>query len=117
MIFFATGLRRLNSIVLRLKALRLLLSSQNILHKGTLALLVREACCEVLGRALDDGADLRKLWDFAFPAVVLLVVSLRVQDRAHAKQLQVSLELGCNHRFWKVEPVGASGGFLLLDAG
>lgn len=80
MLLLAAGLCRLDRIILRFEALGLLLPSQNILDKGTLALLVGKTCREILRRALDDGTNLGEFWDLALFAVVFLIVSLWVQN-------------------------------------
>lgn len=96
----AARLRSLDFAVLGLETARLFLSSKNIFNKGALPLLVRQTRSKVFGRAFNDSSHLRELWNPAFAAVVLLIVPLRIQNRAHAKQLEIALQLWCKDGPW-----------------
>lgn len=108
----STGLGGLDVAVLGLEASVLPLQRQGLLDKVFLAILLGDTTTEELGGTLDDGADLRELGNPGL-AILLLVVSLRIQDRTHPNELQISLELRGQLGLGKVEPIG-SGGSLVL---
>lgn len=79
-----TGFGRLDVAVLGLESLAPLLTFQDVFCEGPLALLVSQPCCEVFSWTFNNGSNLRILRDIAFLAI-LLVMSLRIENRSHAK--------------------------------
>jgi hypothetical protein len=109
----STAFLGLHFTVLLLETTSLLLSSKDFLHKSAFAVLVLDSGGEVLGRSLDDGADLTVLGSLHF-ATVLLVVTMRVEDVTHLQKLQISLEFRSEVGARQVVPLGTSGCFLFL---
>lgn len=108
----STGLGGLDVAVLGLETFVLPLQCQDLLDKVLLAVLLGDTTTEELGGTLDDGADLRELGDLGL-AILLLVMSLRVEHRTHPNELEISLELWGQFGLGEVEPIG-SGGSLFL---
>jgi hypothetical protein len=111
--FLSTALLGLHFAVLLLEASSLLLASKDFLDEGALAVLVLDSGGEVLGRALNDGADLAILGCLHL-ATVFLVVAMWVEDITHLQELQIPLEFWCKVGARQVVPLGTSGRFLLL---
>jgi hypothetical protein len=109
----STALLDLHFAVLLLEAAVLLLSSKDLLHEGAFAVLVLNSCREVLGRALDDGANLAVLGRLHL-ASIFLVVAMRVKDITHLQELQIPLELRGKVGARQVVPLSTSGCFLFL---
>jgi hypothetical protein len=109
----STALLDLHFAVLLLEAAVLLLSGKDLLHEGAFAVLVLDSGGEVLGRALDDGANLAVLGCLHL-ATILLVVTMRVENVSHLQKLQVSFKLWGEVGAWQVVPLRTSSCFLFL---
>lgn len=110
----AAGLLGLDFAVLGLEAPVLPLQCQSFLDKVLLAVLLGDTAAEELGRALDDGANLRVLGDLGL-AILLLVMPFRVKHGTHPDELQISLELCGQLGLGEVEPIGSGGGLVLQN--
>ena len=104
----------MNVAVLGLEAPVFSLLGHRLGDESLLAVLLGNAAAEELGRALYDGSDLRELRQLGL-ATFFFVVSLGVQDGAHAQQLQISLEFRGQNGLWEVEPLGSRCGLFLRD--
>jgi hypothetical protein len=109
----STALLDLYLAVLLLETAILLLPGKDLLHESAFAVLVLDSGREVLGRALDDGANLAVLGRLHL-ATILLVVAMRVKDVTHLQKLQVPLELWSEVGARQVVPLGTSSCFLFL---
>ena len=83
-----TRLRNLYPLIVSLKPARLILPSQNLFHERLLPIPVVYPGAKILRPALDDRSHLRVLGCFRF-AAFFLVVSMRIEDTAHLKELEV----------------------------
>lgn len=102
----------LNFPVFGLEALGATFECQGFLNKVLLAVLLGDAVAEELGRALNDGSNLRIFWRFSL-AILFLVVTLGIKHRTHADELQISLKLWCHFCLRKVEPLRSSSRLVL----
>jgi len=104
----------LDVAILSLETASVFLAGEDLVNKGLLAILVVESSREVLGGALDDGADVRILRR-SHLAVLLLVMSMRIKHVTHLQELEISLQLGSEVGPGHVVPLFAGGGFLGLE--
>lgn len=104
----------LDVAILSLEAAGVLLAGQDFVDKGLLAILVVESAGEVLGRTLDDGADLGVLWR-SHLATILFVMSMRIKHVTHLEQLEISLQLWSEVGAGHVVPLFTGSGFLRLE--
>ena len=99
-----TRLHLLQLPVFLLESPRFHFSSQDLLHKGPLALFRGDPCAVVLGRALDYCPNLRVLRRGSFARLVL-VVAVWIKDGAGFEELEISFELWREIGAGHVEPV------------
>jgi inosine/guanosine/xanthosine phosphorylase family protein len=110
----SAGLGTLDVAILLLEAASVLLAREDFVDEGLLAILVVESTREVLGRTLNDGADMGVLWR-SHLATILLVMSMRIKHVTHLQQLKISLQLRSEVGTGHVVPRFTSGGFLRLE--
>jgi len=104
----------LDVAILPLETTSVFLAGKNFVDKGLLAILVVESAREVLGGALDDGADMGILRR-SHLAVLLLVVSMRIKHVTHLQELKISLQLRSEVGTRHVVPLFTGGGLLRLE--
>jgi hypothetical protein len=108
----STRLDLLYLVVLPLKSSTLPLYGHVLPHKGACTIPLVDARAVPLRWPFYDSTDLRKGWNFAL-AALFLVMSFRIENRAHFEQLKVSLEFRSQDGFGQIVPVRSGRGGLL----
>lgn len=104
----------LDVAILSLETASVFLTGEDFVDKGLLAILVVEPAREVLGRTLDDGADVG-IFRRSHLAILLLVMSVGIKHVTHLQELKISLQLGSEVGTGHVVPLFAGGGLLRLE--
>lgn len=111
-----TLLGALNVLVFGSKAFGFSLQCQGFFNEGFLAVFLSNPTTEELSRALNNSPHLREFRRLRLPAF-LFVMSLRIQHRAHSKELQVSSELWSQLRLRQVKPIRSCSRLVLQVVG
>lgn len=114
MSLLATRLCALDFIVFPLEATVLTLGRYGLFDKVLRPILLVDARRIELCGTFNYGPRLRELGNFRLLGVCLLVVSMRVKDRAHLNELEVALEGRRDSGERHVEPVFTSVGRSIL---
>lgn len=104
---FPARLDRLYLLIFSFEPMILLFRCHDLLDKIPGSVFLIESGTEPFCRPFDDRAYLRKCRYLAF-AVVLLIVPVLVEDRAHFKELQIALELRGYDSLREVKPTRSS---------